>query len=75
MIGEQRKTAVFETTLGELIAALIEAASEVSSNSEEIEMLAHKTLARLLSTGYSSSDISHSSLIEKILECNLQNQA
>jgi hypothetical protein len=68
MIGEQRKTAVFETTLGELIAALIEAASEVSSNSEEIEALANKTLAGMLSTGFSSSDLSHSSLIEKILE-------
>jgi len=68
MIGEQRKTAVFETTLGELIVALIKAAGEVSSNFEEIEALANKTLAGLLSTGFSSSDLSHSSLIEKILE-------
>jgi hypothetical protein len=72
MVKDRRKTEVFETTLGELIAALLEAAGEVSSNSAEIGALAHETLASLLSPGsrISSSDKTRDSLIGEILENN-----
>lgn len=49
MIEERaQKESVFQTTVGELIVAIIDAATEVSSDAKEIEMLTHETLARLL---------------------------
>jgi hypothetical protein len=45
-----RRTEVFETTLGELITALLEAAEEVSTDVREIESLAYQTLSSLLSS-------------------------
>jgi len=55
MIKENRKTEVFETTLGELIMALLEAAGEISTNTLEIESLAYQTLSSLLSPGTRSN--------------------
>ncbi len=43
-----RTNDVFETTLGDLICALLEAANEISSDSREIEKLACAALANLV---------------------------
>jgi len=67
MIKENRKTEVFETTLGELIMALLEAAGEISTNTKEVESLAHQTLANLLSPE-SKSRIS--TVTDAELECD-----